>query len=187
MRDVEDVIEQDHRTIRALFQRFRESGDADAVRLICTELRNHALLEEQYLYPVLQRFDASLAKRARREHKLAKRLVRRIEHHRIGDPGLGHLVDSLERSVVAHIAEEEQEIFAILRVLSPRLRQELATALVRHQRPSVAAVGLELEALDQRLADLLAEQPEPPEPELEPEIIVATSASDVQEALAEAT
>ena len=102
------LLEQDHRAVQQLFERFDKTGGADLARRICQELRLHAALEEDLVYPLLeQRVDDELARQAKRDHRSAKDLITRIERLRIADGGLRDLMADLKDVVFEHVAEEE--------------------------------------------------------------------------------
>ena len=118
------LLEQDHRAVQQLFERFDKTGDAELARRICQELRLHAALEEDLVYPLLeQRVDDELARQAKRDHRSAKDLITRIERLRIADGGLRDLMADLKNVVLEHVAEEEG---TVLPKLQANLGSELA-------------------------------------------------------------
>lgn len=126
------LLEQDHRAVQQLFERFDKTGDAELARRICQELRMHAALEEDLVYPLLeQRVDDELARQAKRDHRSAKDLITRIERLRIADGGLRDLMADLKDVVLEHVAEEEGTVL-------PKLQANL--------------LGSELAALGEELA-----------------------------------
>jgi hemerythrin superfamily protein len=112
MPDVTKMIEQEHRQVEALFQRFRETGDSGLVAKICDELDAHTAAEEGAFYPVVRDDVPSgkkLAGEANDEHGEARQVIGRLR--RSSDPD--HVVDllnELERLVQHHVEEEEEEM-----------------------------------------------------------------------------
>ncbi len=112
MPDVTKLIEQEHRQVEALFQRFRETGGSGLVATICDELDAHTAAEEEAFYPVVRDDVPSgkkLASEANDEHGEARQVIGRLR--RSSDPD--HVVDlmnELERLVQHHVEEEEAEM-----------------------------------------------------------------------------
>jgi hemerythrin superfamily protein len=112
MPNVTEMIEQEHRHVEALFQRFRETGDSALVAKVCDELDAHAAAEEEAFYPVVRDDVPSgkkLASEAKDEHGEARQVIGRLR--RSSDPD--HVVDlmnELERLVQHHVEEEEEEM-----------------------------------------------------------------------------
>jgi len=120
MPDVTKLIEQEHREVEALFQDFKDSGDAAFVSKICDELDAHAAAEEEAFYPVVRDDGPSgkkLANEATNEHGEARQLIGRIR--RTSDPDhIVELVNELEQAVNHHVEEEEKDML-------PRARDAL--------------------------------------------------------------
>jgi hemerythrin superfamily protein len=117
MPDVTNLIEQEHRQVEALFERFRESGDADVLTKLCDELDAHAAAEEEAFYPVVRDDVPSgkkLANEAKNEHGDARQLIGRIR--RTSDPDhVVELVNELEQAVNHHVVDEEKEMLPAAR------------------------------------------------------------------------
>src|SRR5215207_3011900 len=112
MPDVTQLIEQEHRQVEALFERFKESGDSDVLTKLCDDLDAHAAAEEEAFYPVVRDDVPSgkkLTNEAKQEHSEARQLIGRIR--RTSDPDhVVELVSELEQVVSHHVDEEEQEM-----------------------------------------------------------------------------
>jgi hemerythrin superfamily protein len=118
------LLEQDHRAVEKLFQRFEKTGDVDIARRICQELRRHNAIEEELVYPLLEeKIDNDLGRQARNEHRTSKQLVTRIERLRVADGGLRELMAELKAVVLDHVAEEESTVFPKMQA---NLERELA-------------------------------------------------------------
>ena len=121
MPDVFALLEQDHRTVKSLFDQFAQSGDPETALAICEELTIHALLEEELVYPVLAtKVQGQMAQEARREHDEAKSIISQIESGIGRGEDVSALVQQLQQDVRHHVQEEEQEVF-------PKLAQAAGT------------------------------------------------------------
>ena len=117
MPDVTQLIEQEHRQVEALFERFKESGDSDVLTKLCDDLDAHAAAEEEAFYPVVRDDVPSgkkLTNEAKDEHGEARQLIGRIR--RTSDPDhLVDLVNELEQAVNHHVVDEEEEMLPLAR------------------------------------------------------------------------
>jgi len=117
MPDVTKLIEQEHRQVEALFERFKESRDSDVLTKLCDELDAHAAAEEEAFYPVVRDDVPSgkkLVNESKDEHGDARQLIGRIR--RTSDPDhLVELVNELEQAVNHHVVDEEEEMLPLAR------------------------------------------------------------------------
>jgi iron-sulfur cluster repair protein YtfE (RIC family) len=117
MPDVTKLIEQEHRQVEALFDSFRETGDAGVLTKLCDELDAHVAAEEEAFYPVVRDDVPSgkkLTKEAKNEHGDARQLIGRIR--RTSDPDhVVELVNELEQAVNHHVVDEEEEMLPLAR------------------------------------------------------------------------
>ena len=109
------MLKKDHDTVKKLFDQFEEAQNRQAKRKIVnealTELKVHAVLEEEIFYPaVRKRIGADIMNEADEEHHLAKVLIAEIEDLH----GRGDHYDAkftvLSENVRHHIKEEEDEL-----------------------------------------------------------------------------
>ena len=148
MSDAIALLVQDHRSVEKLFDRFEKTGDADLALRICQELRMHAELEEQLVYPLLEdRVDSDLAGRSRHDHRTAKHLIQRIERWRVVDGGLRDIVRDLKKVVLEHLEEEEAEAF-------PRMEREIPERLSRLGDELAARRAVTLSQLEAEVSKL---------------------------------
>ena len=113
--DVTQLLEQDHRTVEALFEEYERNEDRALLEQICTELDVHTTVEEELVYPRLEAVDRELEEHAEEEHGQAKELIAQI---RSGDPDAATLARQLKTAVQHHVQEEETKAF-------PRLREQI--------------------------------------------------------------
>lgn len=120
-RDAIAMLEDDHRRVESLFDRF-QSGSGDdreqAAVALAEELTLHAAVEEQVVYPELR--SASKDVEGIVEHSLdelgeIKRLADQIRATAASDPALDGLVTELKNIVMDHVRDEETLVFVELR------------------------------------------------------------------------
>jgi hypothetical protein len=108
------LLTEDHRTVEALFEKFEKAGADEKketlARQICLELKVHALLEEEILYPALRgKIDDDDLDEAYVEHDGAKVLINDIEAGTPDDQFYEAKVKVLKEEIEHHIKEEEKE------------------------------------------------------------------------------
>lgn len=142
------LLERDHRAVEKLFERFENTGDIDVARRICQELRSHAKVEEELVYPLLEaKVDDELARHSKDDHRTARALVDRIERLRVVDGGLRELMAQLKQVVLDHVADEESTVFP---KMEANVGQQLATLgddIARRREGTLSALEAELKKL----------------------------------------
>ena len=133
MPNVIELLNQDHRTVERLFAQFEATQDADVARQICDELTVHATVEEEVVYPVLERIDAPLEQEAEEEHAEAKQLIARIQAMTPGDADLVPTVLQLKAAIEHHVSEEEGEAWPKMRSAAGTRLDELGRAVERRK------------------------------------------------------
>ncbi len=126
-------LQKDHRTAEALYSQFKKStGEArrQALEQIVRELSVHAVVEEQAVYPAMRAALAdgdSLVDHAVEEHQQVKEALARLDGADPGDEQVAVQVREMMREVMAHVAEEEEDLFPQLKSsCSPGLYTEMA-------------------------------------------------------------
>ncbi|HEX7166445.1 MAG TPA: hemerythrin domain-containing protein [Acidimicrobiales bacterium] len=156
MPDVTELLSQDHRTVEQLFAQFESTKDYAIAQKICEELTVHATVEEEIVYPQLQKIDAELEKHAEEEHDEAKTLIAKIRNMAADDAQLAPTVLKLKESVEHHVEEEEGKAW-------PQIRSELADRLdtlgtkVEERKQQLIAAG-PAAITEQILLDLTKEE-----------------------------
>ena len=112
-KDAISLLTQDHREVEALFEKFEKaSGDGRKEKLarqICTELKVHAMIEEEIFYPALRgKIDDDDLDEAVVEHDGAKVLINDIEAGGPDDDFYDAKVKVLQEQIEHHVKEEEQ-------------------------------------------------------------------------------
>jgi hypothetical protein len=108
------LLTRDHREVEGLFEQFEDaSGDGkkeEIARRICTELKVHAMIEEEIFYPALRgKIDDGDIDEAYVEHDGAKVLINDIEAGSPDDQFYDAKVKVLKEEIEHHIKEEESE------------------------------------------------------------------------------
>lgn len=142
------LLERDHRAVEKLFERFEKTGDVDVARRICQELRLHAAVEEELVYPLLEaKVDDKLARQSKRDHRAARTLVGRIERLRVVDGGLRELMTELKHVVLEHAFEEESTVFPKMQVNVAQQLDGLGDDIARRREGTLSALEAELKKL----------------------------------------
>lgn len=120
------LILNDHRNVEELFTQYEQGGDPQTrMRLVAKmieELSIHAQIEEEELYPVMQRVlpdGEELVSHAVEEHGEAKDLLAELEQMPVGSPDFDQKVQTLIEDVRHHVEEEESDMLARLREAMP--------------------------------------------------------------------
>ena len=112
--DALTLLSDDHRTVEDLFEQFEKaSGDDKKEKIahrICTELKVHAMIEEEIFYPALRgKIDDDDLDEAMVEHDGAKLLINEIEASGAGAEYFEAKVKVLQEQIEHHVKEEEKE------------------------------------------------------------------------------
>jgi hemerythrin superfamily protein len=112
--DALTLLSEDHRRVEALFEQFENaSGDGKKekiARQICTELKVHAMIEEEIFYPALRgKIDDDDLDEAMVEHDGAKVLINDIEAGGPDDDYYDAKVKVLQEQIEHHVKEEEKQ------------------------------------------------------------------------------
>jgi hemerythrin superfamily protein len=137
--DALELLQYDHERVRLLFLELdtlrgiedEDERRAELVDDICYELTVHSMLEEEIFYPALRAAtgDNELLDEAELDHAGTRELVSQLEVMYPGDEHFEATLAVLAEEVEHHVAREESDMFETAR-----------------------AVGLDLEALGQRMA-----------------------------------
>ena len=133
MPNVIELLNQDHRKVERLFAQFESTQDFDLALEICEELTVHATVEEEVVYPVLERVDAEIEREAEQEHAEAKALIARIQAMSPGDADLVPTVRKLKAGIEHHVGEEEGEAWPKMASAASNRLDELGRAVERRK------------------------------------------------------
>jgi hemerythrin superfamily protein len=111
--DAIQLLKADHREVEELFEKFEKaSGDGRKEKLarqICTELKVHAMIEEEIFYPAIRgKVEQDMLEEAYVEHDGAKVLINDIEAGGPNDDFYDAKVKVLQEEIEHHIKEEEK-------------------------------------------------------------------------------
>jgi hemerythrin len=160
--DAIDLLDAEHRAVRALFDEYRQLSEHKAggakrkalAEAICMELTIHMRLEEEIFYPPVREAvrDDDLLDEAEVEHAGAKELIGQILSMQPGDEQYDAKVTVLGEYIAHHVQEERDEMF-----------------------PKVRKSGIDLAALGERLHERRQELQAVPEA-LREDALVSVSA-----------
>lgn len=121
------LIEEDHRKAEELFQKFQQAGPRAyktkerIAQRITKELSVHASIEEELLYPALQRAEGNgQVEEALHEHQEVKEALAKLEQMSPDDPRFDETMNQLIQDVKHHVEEEERDMLPRLRDALPR-------------------------------------------------------------------
>lgn len=118
--DALTILKNDHDRVKQLFEDF-DGADAQRkpaiARTICQELKVHAQIEEEILYPTARNAidEVDLVDEAVEEHAEAKQLIAEIEAAGSDAREIDGRVEELREAIDHHVEEEETEMFPELR------------------------------------------------------------------------
>jgi hypothetical protein len=109
------ILKKDHDTVKELFDRFEKAeSSSEKERIIeraITELKMHAVVEEEIFYPTVRKHVGSdIMNEADEEHHVAKVLIAELDFNRGGGDHREAKFTVLAESVRHHIKEEENEM-----------------------------------------------------------------------------
>jgi iron-sulfur cluster repair protein YtfE (RIC family) len=121
MPDLLEHLTEEHRKAEQLMRTLLDSDEGPERVQTLADLREaltkHMAVEEQFLYPIVQRtLGEEPEQEAENEHQLAREGLEKLSEL-VSEPGFGAAVEMLQGGVGHHVKEEEQEIF-------PKLRQQ---------------------------------------------------------------
>ncbi|GAB2862983.1 hemerythrin domain-containing protein [Nocardioides pacificus] len=162
--DVIDVILDDHRRFETLLRQLRDSSsDRDAVRRAFSALHvAHALAEERFVYPALERKRAisdDEAEHGEEEHAEGNEaLLAVLELKGTDTQAFDDAVEELTAAVSHHLAEEELTILNPARdEVSPRVRAKLGLDFCAERNRLIDAGCGSLENVRRLVAEAEAE------------------------------
>jgi hemerythrin superfamily protein len=141
MPNVLDLLNHDHREVEELFAQFESTHDHRIALQICQELTVHTQVEEEIVYPVLERLDRRLEQEAEQEHDEAKQLIARIEAMEADDPQLAPTVMRLKAAVQHHVDEEESEAWPKMRSAAGNRLDDLGRQVEERKQRLKGEVG----------------------------------------------
>ena len=118
--DMFQLLTDDHAKIKnGLQQLIKTDGkplDRDQLSRVCNELLIHMQMEEEYMYPVLEKRDEmiDLIEEAYSEHQTIKDLIMKLEKENLEQKIVIRNLNSILETVVHHIKEEEGEVFPLV-------------------------------------------------------------------------
>jgi hypothetical protein len=112
--DALQLLSADHRKVEALFEEFENAEGAskkqELVLQICTELKVHAMIEEEIYYPAIRgKVEDDALDEAYVEHDGAKMLINDLETAEPDEDFYDAKVSVLQEQIEHHVKEEEKQ------------------------------------------------------------------------------
>jgi hemerythrin superfamily protein len=131
--NVLDELMTDHREVEAMTGGGKELRDL--VDEVTIELVRHSVAEEQHLYPAVREHIEDgdrLADKEIADHGRVEKLLKQLERTDADDPRMSPLLQQLMDEVSAHVQDEEDNLFPMLRqACSPEALDELGDKIRR--------------------------------------------------------
>jgi hemerythrin-like domain-containing protein len=110
------ILMKDHDTVDDLFEKFEKTDSKiekdKIIKEAITELKIHAVIEEEIFYPAVRKHVGSgVMNEADEEHHVARVLIAELDHTRRENDHRDAKFTVLAESVRHHITEEENEMF----------------------------------------------------------------------------
>ncbi|MFE2324351.1 hemerythrin domain-containing protein [Streptomyces sp. NPDC059385] len=113
----------DHREVEEIFARIQAmTGQGqqlrDLVDEVTIELVRHSVAEEQYLYPAVRKYIEGgdrLADKELQDHSRVEKILKRLEKMSTDDAQMSPVLQQLMDEVAAHVEDEENNLFPMLR------------------------------------------------------------------------
>jgi hemerythrin superfamily protein len=130
----------DHREVEEMFARIQGMPGGgqelrDVVDEVTIELVRHSIAEEEYLYPaVREHIDGGdrIADKEIADHGRVEKLLKELETTDTEDPRMSPLLQQLMEEVAAHVQDEEDNLFPMLRqACSPQALNDLGDKIRR--------------------------------------------------------
>ncbi|MFD7628685.1 hemerythrin domain-containing protein [Streptomyces sp. NPDC059851] len=125
--DVVEELTTDHDEVKDYFAQLRSTTEGQQRRqvadLLTIELVRHSVAEEQYLYPaVREHLDGGdrIADKEIADHTRTEQMLKELEELDPAGPEFDRRVDELHTEVLAHIKDEEENLFPALRHNCPQ-------------------------------------------------------------------
>jgi hypothetical protein len=131
-----DLLKKDHRQVRQLFSEFMSAEDEDFARRedlfqqIDMALLEHSEVEEQILYPSIEKHAPELVKEALDEHEAVKELLLEMLDLEVDDDEFDNRMTTLMQNVESHVQEEEGSR-GILEIAGQKLSEQELDAMGR--------------------------------------------------------
>ncbi|MGW3042008.1 hemerythrin domain-containing protein [Kitasatospora sp. NPDC001159] len=122
-RNVIDELMTDHREVEEMFARIQAMTAGgqqlrDMVDEVTIELVRHSVAEEQYLYPAVRKHIQDgdrLADKEIADHGRIEKILKQLEKTDTDDAQMSPLLQQLMNEIAAHVQDEENNLFPMLR------------------------------------------------------------------------
>lgn len=142
LKDVFDILTDDHGKIAQLIGKLRESPPQEKEGLLSqldAELTQHMDLEEQYLYPELEEVDElnDIIASCQSDHEGIKDLLQKMASVDTGSPEWEEAFEALEDAKEIHVHTEEREVFPrAMKLLDEAQTRNMTEAIILQKQKS---------------------------------------------------
>jgi hemerythrin superfamily protein len=139
------ALERDHDMVRKLADKYLNSSDMEVKKQAAIQLlpaiHTHSRLEESIFYPNVRCLDEDLVKHFEQDHLKVDDLLATLQGMAPDEPRAEPMMREMLDAVLAHIQEEENDLF-------PRLRQSNA---------DMSDIGLQMQSFEANLVHMQAQ------------------------------
>jgi hemerythrin superfamily protein len=139
------ALERDHDMVRKLADKYLNSGDMEVKKQAAIQLlpaiHTHSRLEESIFYPNVRCLDEDLVRHFEQDHLKVDDLLATLQGMAPDEPRAEPMMREMLDAVLAHIQEEENDLF-------PRLRQSNA---------DMSDIGLQMQSFEANLVHMQAQ------------------------------
>jgi hemerythrin superfamily protein len=143
--DPVQALLRDHDMIRKLAAAYLDSRSADVKKQAATQLlqavHTHSRLEECVFYPGVRKIEPNLVAQFEEDHLNVDDMLAALEDMRFEEPRARKMMRDMIDALLAHIREEEEEFFPLLKLANLDL----------------TAIGLEMQVFEANLVHMQAQ------------------------------
>jgi len=143
--DPVQALLRDHDMIRTLADKYRNSRSSDVRKQAATQLlqavHTHSRLEESVFYPGVRKIEPNLVAQFEEDHLNVDDMLAALEDMALDEPRARKMMRDMIDALLAHIREEEEEFFPLLKLANLDL----------------SAIGLEMQVFEANLVHMQAQ------------------------------
>lgn len=111
--EIWDMLKDDHGQVKKTLSRMRDTMDPKLLNLLQQQLAVHMQFEEQNIYPVLQKNQATsaMAIQSQEEHQLARQVLSKLMNAQGDRTQWAAYTNELNQMITQHVKNEEDNLF----------------------------------------------------------------------------
>jgi len=140
-----DLLETQHRQVKALFQRLKQGSSDQQIALeeLANSLAAHMTVEQDVFYPAIRRVAEELVSESYEEHALVEVALKRLLTTAPEEHGFKARLTALEDLIAHHVKEEEEALFPQVEATLDRETLEQLGRSMQQRFDEVFASGFE--------------------------------------------